>query len=135
MQASNWPDPGPHTSAFDVRFSERPASFLSFLSFGNFKAGTGTQSYHWYIKVVHSGSIKTYSGAREKLGLGLMTSDWANSSCMWSRADPNEHVDTSSIDGLDVFSTQLISRSGSRDFTPVRTHYCPISCAAGSHAE
>ena len=59
---------------------------------------------------VHSGSIKTYTGAREKLGFGLMTSDWANSSWMWSRDDPNEHIDTSSIDGLDVYSTYIAVR-------------------------
>ena len=62
------------------------------------------------FKVVPPGSIKPTTGAREKLGFGPMTSDWANSFCMWSRADPNEHVDTSSTNGLDVYSTHIAVR-------------------------
>ena len=34
------------------------------------------------FKVVQQGSIKPTTDAREKLGFGPMTSDWANSSCM-----------------------------------------------------
>ena len=42
-------------------------------------------------------------GGREKLGFGPITSDWASSFCMWSTTEPNRHVDSSSIDCLDVW--------------------------------
>ena len=83
------------------------------------------------LKVIPPGSVETHqplTGGREKLAFGLMASDGANPLCTWSRADPNKHVATSSIDGLDVYLTHLASRGQVVEILPLP----PSSLLCGS---